>query len=384
MAERKVSQETKSSERLFYADILRVAAIGAVIVLHVSAIHWYSLPPESLTWQILNLYNSLALWGVPIFVMLSGMLHLRKEQGEDDFCAEMKKLGRKILKLVCALVFWGILYNAISLVSGYVSGGIVTVDIKTLLAPLTSVVFGPAWYHLWYLYMLIGLYLLTPILRCFIRSAKKEHVGYFLLLFFAGTCVNLYNTVNGAFPHVGITFLERDFYPPIPEMISYVGYYVAGYYFNTYGASKKFLIAINVLAVVGLVFMTLGDSLFSVYAGVPHQELAGNMLPNSVLVAFAVFLDGKHFLQRAEEKSLLRAQPQNVRKRQNVLSCLSGATFGVYLIHALVLSTCLSIFDVLALYPVIAVPLYAVAVFLLSLACTLFIKRIPFLGRYIV
>lgn len=62
--------------RLPYLDYLRVMAAAAVIMIHVSAQNWDNVPVMSSDWIIFNLYNSLAQWAVPMFLMLSGALML--------------------------------------------------------------------------------------------------------------------------------------------------------------------------------------------------------------------------------------------------------------------------------------------------------------------
>ena len=62
--------------RLIYADLMRVAAMLAVIVIHVSAGWLESLPVGTADWHALNAWDSLTRWAVPVFVMCSGMFLL--------------------------------------------------------------------------------------------------------------------------------------------------------------------------------------------------------------------------------------------------------------------------------------------------------------------
>lgn len=62
--------------RTAYFDYLKIIATFAVVVIHTVAKKWYSAGVESTEWQILNLYDSLSRWAVPIFVMVSGALFL--------------------------------------------------------------------------------------------------------------------------------------------------------------------------------------------------------------------------------------------------------------------------------------------------------------------
>lgn len=62
-------------KRILYLDILRIMAIIAVVMLHVSAQRFYVSFP-SYEWEIRMFFNSMVRWGVPIFVMISGALFL--------------------------------------------------------------------------------------------------------------------------------------------------------------------------------------------------------------------------------------------------------------------------------------------------------------------
>ena len=85
-------------ERVVYADLLRIFATFAVIVMHVAASGWSSTPVSSFDWQVYNLYDSLARWAVPVFVMLSGMFLLDPQKDTST-----AKIYRKyILRIILA------------------------------------------------------------------------------------------------------------------------------------------------------------------------------------------------------------------------------------------------------------------------------------------
>ena len=73
-----------SKNRIVYADLLRIIATFAVIVLHVSVSKWYESPIREYNWQMFNIYDSLVRWSVPVFVMISGMFFLNPNK-EIDF-----------------------------------------------------------------------------------------------------------------------------------------------------------------------------------------------------------------------------------------------------------------------------------------------------------
>ena len=93
--------------RLVYADLMRVAAMLAVIVIHVSAGWLESLPVGTADWHALNLWNSLTRWAVPVFVMCSGMFLLDPKKS----LSLPTLFFRYFLRLVTALLFWGVAYH---------------------------------------------------------------------------------------------------------------------------------------------------------------------------------------------------------------------------------------------------------------------------------
>lgn len=68
--------KTATGGRLAYADLLRVTAMLAVIVLHLAGSQLGNVPVGSVEFHVLNAYGGLTHWCVPVFVMLSGMFLL--------------------------------------------------------------------------------------------------------------------------------------------------------------------------------------------------------------------------------------------------------------------------------------------------------------------
>ena len=148
--------------RLYYLDVMRVVAILAVIMVHVSAQNLYDAKICSNEWIIFNAYDSLVRWCVPLFVMISGSLFLNRN-------IEIYKIYRKyLLRLVIAFIFWSIIYALYA----YFKDGL------SLTNFVLEIISGH--YHMWYIFMICGLYILTPILK---KIAESESVTkYYILL----------------------------------------------------------------------------------------------------------------------------------------------------------------------------------------------------------
>lgn len=91
-----------SNHRTVYFDVLRIIAICAVVVLHMSAQNFVESGVDTPEWQALNFYDSIVRWSVPVFVMISGALFL---DGENSIGKLYKK---NIARIPVAFIFWSI------------------------------------------------------------------------------------------------------------------------------------------------------------------------------------------------------------------------------------------------------------------------------------
>ena len=92
-------------EKYFWVDVLRVFAIAAVVIVHVSAdiiTEWSAVPRSC--WWIANFYDSLARGAVPLFVMVSGALLLPKAESYRDFFV------KRFQRIVIPFIVWTVFY----------------------------------------------------------------------------------------------------------------------------------------------------------------------------------------------------------------------------------------------------------------------------------
>lgn len=154
--------EQTQPQRIAYFDVLRILATFAVIVLHLSAQHWADTDVYSRAWQAFNLYDSAVRWAVPVFVMISGALFLSGSQSIGHI------LKKNVSRLVTAFIFWSALY------------AVFMVNFEGCPTNLILQQFLNGHYHMWFLFMIVGLYLIVPFLRAIVRDEKL--LRYFLLL----------------------------------------------------------------------------------------------------------------------------------------------------------------------------------------------------------
>lgn len=351
--------KTVTGGRLAYADLLRVVAMLAVIVLHLAGSQLDNVPVGSVEFHVLNTYDGLTHWCVPVFVMLSGMFLLDPKHN----LSPSKLVFGHILRLAVALLVWGTAY---ALEVQVAASGL---SWQSLWAALHQVLLGKTHFHLWFLYMMIGLYLITPILRAFVRGASRGDFHWFFLLVFL--FANVLPTLLRLRPSQTISLWVNNL--DIRLVLGYVGYYVLGYYLKNFTLNRAAEYLIYILGALGAAATVGGTAWLSQRRGELIQTLYNYDSPNIVLMSVAVFVLFRYVLGVSEERS----------RRQRV-SGVAKVSFGVYLVHVffLIVLDRLNI-TVLSFPPALAVPVLAAAVFLCSFAVAWLISKLPLAGRYL-
>ena len=265
--------------------------------------------------------------------------------------------------LAVALLVWGTLYAMVDLAA---AGAALTWD--NMFSAFLQVLRGNTHYHLWYLYMLIGLYLVTPVLRAFTRGATRAEFHYALLF---GLLLFLNALLQVFWPSSTIAlYLQRM------EIYLFMGYtccYVAGYYFRHYTIGRVAEILFYLLGAAGLAVTVLGTLYLSHRDGAQNMTLAGYTTPNVLLTAVALVVLFRYAFGPSEERS-----------RNQSVAVVAQTSFGIYLVHDLfVLLLRHFVLFALPIPAAVAIPLWTAVVFLLSFCVAWPIHKIPFVGRYL-
>ena len=164
---------------ILYADILRAFATVQVVFLHTSAPLLYNFNTIDLNWWWAgNIIDSATRPCVPLFFMLSGMLLLGREEPLSLFLK--KRLGRILIPFLT----WALIY--LFIFNDKKSGSVVDIGVSFFIKFIN----GPVYYHYWFMYMIILLYLLTPFLRIYVNNAPSQYTEYFLILWFLFSSLN--------------------------------------------------------------------------------------------------------------------------------------------------------------------------------------------------
>ena len=161
--------KTATNNTLAWADRLRNLATIMVIAIHVSGPLAEQLPDmNTWDWWISNWWDAISRASVPIFVLLSGALLLTKEYQTGPF------LKKRLSRVVVPGLFWMCIY----LLYGFLAKK----DPASLKEAAIRILEGPVHYHLWFIYLIVGLYLTYPLLRPWVRNAKDRDYWYIFAL----------------------------------------------------------------------------------------------------------------------------------------------------------------------------------------------------------
>lgn len=346
--------------RLTWPDLLRTAAVLAGILVWLASGGLSQAEVGTSAWQAFHLYNSLLRWCAPVLVMLSGMFVLDPKRG---MTLPRLLLGR-ILRVLLAVVLWGAIYIV---AAGLLDGG--GLSWGGVLWALLRALRADTWEYLWFLYIILGLYIVAPILRAFVRGADRGELHFFLLLAFLVAA--LLPTLLALWPNAAAQrWLDKL---DIHLVLGFCGYYVLGYYLKEYTLSRPAEYLIYLLGAAGMVVTVGGTWALSQARGSTVYLLYDYCSPNVALTALAVCVLFRYVLGVSDERS-----------RRQRFSGAARVSMGTYLFAGLLLLILQAVgIGVFSLHPALAVPLLGLGVFLAAFALAWLLSHLPLVGRYL-
>lgn len=336
-----MNQQTK----FIWADHLRVAATIAVITVHVSAsiLPLYKQIPD-FTWWTGNLFDSISRFCVPVFVMLSGALLLPKDTALPEF------IKKRLSRLIYPFLFWCTVYILHHFL--FYTKGIHNLSLHELYIQLIHrIKYKVVSYHFWYIYMIIGLYLVIPIMGKWIRKARESALLCFLCIWYIGLL--LLESIGNGF--------ETSYF------IRYIGYLVLGYYLSTKDFRFNTVRVALVLIVAGVFLTASGTYIITLYYGKFNPFFYGYTSPNIILLASGVFL-------------YFKSLKYNPDKKNRISTFINRYSYGIYLVHVLVLTHLK--FSWRTIHPLLGIPLTVICCLLISGMVIYVLNKLPG-GKYI-
>lgn len=341
-----------TTERKTYLDVLRIVAAVFVVAIHV--INSGADASTGADRSLLIALHALVRTAVPIFVMISGALWLdpAREVGA-------KRVAKGVARLACAFVVWSAFYAIVQ--TKLLEGG-------SLKKAAVAFVTGPE--HMWFIFMMACLYLLVPILRKVAES--RALTAYFALLSLVFTFI---------LP-IALAVLKSDVLYAVNKKLhfsftlGFVSYFMIGRFLASADLKRWARYAVYALGIASFaasVFLTVcrepaSSQFTTVYINPEH--------PLVMFQAAAIFTFGRYALSKPRYKD-------NTRR---ALRAVSGCTFGVYLVHPIVIEALRRIthLEITSFCAAITVPAAVLIVFAVSLGISALIRLIPVLNKYIV
>lgn len=291
-----------------WLDNSRILAIFAVVVLHVAAGVVTGNEIGSEYWWIGNIYNSLVRWCVPVFVMISGALMLDTSKNEELTVFYKKRLSR----ILIPIIVWSVFYSAWAVLKASIKG-----EQLYLTDLLNRVLSGMPHYHMWFLYMILIMYLLTPFFRPIVANFSKRDLTLLTVFTFLLAAIN--------FAYIMVTSAEPRPALFINWFLLYIPYYFLGHLIREDDVPRSSVLLWSTFVVSALV-TSVGCYLVSTRIGLDsglyfYGYLSVSVIPMSISTMYLLKKISTPIISSEFTKKM------------------SALTLGVYLIHPVLLET---------------------------------------------
>lgn len=336
--------------RISSLDGMKALAIFCVVVIHVSSAFVNLADESSALWWVSVVMQSAVFWPVPVFVMASGYLLLAP--GRDSTASFYKKRLRSTF--IPAVIWLAFFFVWDHLVRGYYSS---PEDIvKTLM-------FGHVSDHLYFLFVISGLYFVTPPLRGMLNHQAPPRY----LLFFSLAMLAFWVT------HVLFNrYLESWARTSASISVWYLGYFLLGYAYRRYeeeGGSPFSQRAALIVVVLAILISTLSKGYEASGTDGYIKYYYANSYFSLLLAPLAVVIF----------PLMLRSQWVARLGEQAITKVIAQASFGIYLVHMVFIDIWHVIMESFQPFTPWGILIEASAIFLLALVTTLSIQQTPFL-----
>lgn len=326
----------KTTQRIIYLDIIRILACCMIVLMH--SPH----PNAGISGVILTPISFLTAPGIGLFFMVSGALLLPINESTNKF------LKKRLTKVLWPTIFWSLFYLLIK----YVYKETTSDDI---IHSIISMPFSPQGHGImWFMYTLIGLYLLAPVISPLLIQSSEIVIRFYLIIWGITLC----------FPYLNLVLdINNTITGPLYYFSGYIGYFVLGYYLHRYKPSIPAFI-IGILFFIPIILLAI----FKYY------RLPGDFYDLFWYLSLPVaMMSIAWFVTLSKFRTL-----SNTRTIQ-ILKEISCCCFGIYLIHIFIMRRILWNVDYIAYNygGIIQIILTAILTFIISFTIIYAISWLP-------
>jgi surface polysaccharide O-acyltransferase-like enzyme len=352
-----MSNPTDRKGAILWIDLIRVVAIYLVVVVHVSGQLtnvWGKIPADQ--WILADIYGGIARICVPLFFMISGHLLLPRSESLGDF------YSKRMTKILVPLVVWSLIYL------GWYCGGHPNTCTPSLAWDL--LLRQGTYYHLWFLYSLLSIYLILPILRLMIKPDTDKRILWYLI----GLWLIFQPILTTAHRFWGFSIKLSA-----PLATGFVCFFVLGYLLGEMTLSRTKIILSALVWVMNTLITIIGTYLLTRNSGQFDGFFYDFVSLNVILASGAAFL----LLRWISERTFFTSANVQLSMRT-----LATSTFGIYLIHVIVIevlrygipSLQISSFMGNAIW---SIPFASTVVFIVSFLIVRILQKIPVLKNIV-
>lgn len=301
----------ETQRRLFWLDFIRVISSVLVVLQHGISPEWMRMgaeTPASLTWRIMNLIFMIARMAVPLFFLSSGCLMLSKERTIKDIWTH--SIPSVLLTYVAWMLIFGFKEALTIIQNGNATPRVITN------AFIKQILFGG--FHTWFIFALIGLYMITPLLCTFVRN--RTYLSYFVLLSFLFSCV--FPLVASLDPSERLKEALSSFH--MEYVTGYILYYMLGALLAGLALTATYAKIACAISVAGSLAAYLISCIQSVSRGSAVQDPYATPSLLGVLFTGALFYLARYLRDPAADSVVRR-----------IIRFLADTSMGVYLLHPL-------------------------------------------------
>ena len=350
--------DTHATIRFAWGDYIRVFGTLAVISQHIAqgTTLFGASDVSSVTWWGAMTFEASCRWAVPVFVMLSGALLLDpvRDEAPSDF------YRKRFWRIGIPLLFWSLFYTLPRAAANGFDAPVMA-DIGTKLAH------GRPAYHMYFLFVIAGLYLLTPYLRIIVRSVSRAQLRTvwvaLILIAWGGELLN----VCYGYRHTVLT-----------EFVPYIGYFLAGFDLRHSRLSRRGTgLACSVVGLAIAVMVVVTVPLVDRHGVTgPSRYLFNYFSPTLIVISVSLFLIMVTVFNQPRAGVIGRW-----------ITIAAPATLGIYLMHP-ALGIALLQAQKRGLVPVWdwtvgSILIATIGVFVICWVATAICQRIPYVRRIV-
>ncbi|MCX7924086.1 MAG: acyltransferase [Clostridia bacterium] len=303
-------------EQIEYIDVLRIFSMLSVVFLHTAA---GSLRGSigSAVWHLSNISTAVMGTSVPVFFMISGALVLHSPKTLSIEYTWKKRL----VKMFVPFVIWSL--AAIVYFEVVRIGTADSIQWEAVIKKLKNAPSQATTIHLWFMYALIPLYILSPLLKKMLDALTSNLVKYLLLLWLVFS--SIIPTLVSLMPIRFQPLLKLNPAYNLNFMSGYLGYFIAGYFLMAYGTrlSKKLLVGI---ITADTLIISMGTWIKTSQTGRYSELFKVYSHVFTLVLSISLFLLARELFRDRRLSN----------KVSGIVKFLSQISFGVYLLHNLV------------------------------------------------